>query len=52
MGEQITILDFLPEEEAQKYRPKKSTDWKWSFKNYPKEKNGLKVFSCFSYRKS
>ena len=27
--------------------PKKSTDWKWSFKDYP-EKNGLKVFSCFA----
>lgn len=27
---------------------KESTDWKWSFKDYPKEKNGLKVFSCFA----
>ena len=26
----------------------KSTDWKWSFSDYPKEKNGLKVFSCFA----
>lgn len=27
----------------------KSTDWKWSMaKDYPQEKNGLKVFSCFS----
>lgn len=26
----------------------KSDDWKWSFKDYPQEKNGLKVFSCFS----
>lgn len=26
----------------------KSDDWKWSFSDYPKEKNGLKVFSCFS----
>ena len=25
----------------------KSTDWNWSFKDYPK-KNGLKVFSCFA----
>jgi DNA (cytosine-5)-methyltransferase 1 len=39
---------MLPEEEASKYRPIKSTDWKWSFKDYPKEKNGLKVFSCFA----
>ena len=28
--------------------PKKSTDWKWTFADYPKEKNGLKVFSCFA----
>lgn len=28
--------------------PKPSTDWKWSFKDYPKEKNGLTVFSCFA----
>lgn len=46
--EQTTLLDFLPEEEARAYRPIKSTDWKWSFKDYPKEKNGLKVFSCFA----
>lgn len=27
----------------------KSTDWKWSMANdYPKETNGLKVFSCFA----
>lgn len=28
--------------------PKKSTDWKWTFSDYPKEKNGIKVFSCFA----
>jgi DNA (cytosine-5)-methyltransferase 1 len=28
-------------------KKEKSTDWKWSFKDYP-EKNGLKVFSCFA----
>lgn len=28
--------------------PKKSTDWKWTFADYPKEKNGIKVFSCFA----
>lgn len=28
--------------------PKKSTDWDWSFADYPKQKNGLKVFSCFA----
>ena len=26
----------------------KSTDWKWRFKDYPAEKNGLTVFSFFS----
>lgn len=26
----------------------KSNDWKWKFSDYPKEKNGLKVFSCFA----
>jgi len=25
-----------------------SSDWKWTFSDYPKEKNGLKVFSCFA----
>ena len=25
-----------------------STDWKWRFSDYPKAKNGLKVFSCFA----
>ena len=42
----ITLFDFLPN--AEEFKPKKSTDWKWSFKDYPKEKNGIKVFSCFA----
>lgn len=46
--EEIDLFDFLPEEEAEKYRPIRSTDWKWTFADYPKEKNGLKVFSCFA----
>lgn len=46
--ENLSFFDLLPEEEAEKYKPIKSTDWKWSFKDYPKEKNGLKVFSCFA----
>lgn len=29
------------------FEKEKSTDWKWSFKDYPKP-NGLKVFSCFA----
>lgn len=46
--ENLSIFDFLPAEETKKYKPIKSDDWKWSFYDYPKEKNGLKVFSCFS----
>lgn len=47
--ENLSLFDFLSEEEAAKYKPIKSTDWKWTMANdYPKEKNGLKVFSCFA----
>lgn len=46
--ETMSIFDLLSEDEAEKYKPKKSTDWKWTFADYPKEKNGLKVFSCFA----
>ena len=43
------LFDFLPQEEAVKYKAIKSDDWKWTMANdYPKEKNGLKVFSCFA----
>ena len=45
---EMSIFDLLPEEEAIKHRPLKATDWKWTFADYPKEKNGLKVFSCFA----
>ena len=48
MQETMSIFDLLPEEEAAQYRPKKADDWKWTFADYPKEKNGLKVFSCFA----
>lgn len=44
--EQLAIWDI--DENFDEYKPKKSTDWKWSFKDYPKEKNGIKVFSCFA----
>lgn len=45
----VTLFDFLPEEQAKQYREIKSNDWKWSMANdYPKQKNGLKVFSCFA----
>lgn len=46
--QELSIFDFLPEEEAAQYKPIKSTDWKWTFADYPKDKNGLKVFSCFA----
>ena len=45
---EMSIFDLLPEDEADKYKPLKSTDWKWTFADYPKQKNGLKVFSCFA----
>ena len=45
----FSLFDFLPEEEAKQYRAIKSEDWKQTMANdYPKEKNGLKVFSCFA----
>lgn len=31
----LSIFDFLPPEEAAMFKPQKSTDWKWSFKDYP-----------------
>ena len=48
MLEQSSIFDFLPDDISKQFKPKKSNDWKWSFKDYPNEKNGLKVFSCFA----
>lgn len=45
--DEYSIFDFI--EDGDKYKPIKSTDWKWTMKDdYPKEKNGLKVFSCFA----
>jgi DNA (cytosine-5)-methyltransferase 1 len=44
---QMDIFDLMGDE-GEKFKPIKSTDWKWSFADYPKEKNGLKVFSCFA----
>jgi DNA (cytosine-5)-methyltransferase 1 len=47
--ENLSLFDLLPEEEGEKYKAIKSTDWKWTMaEDYPKEKNGLKVFSCFA----
>ena len=45
---QIDFIDLLGEQ-FEDYKPIKSNDWKWTMANgYPKEKNGLKVFSCFA----
>ena len=44
---QIDMFDILPD--GDEFKAKKATDWKWTMKDdYPKEKNGLKVFSCFA----
>lgn len=43
--EEKTLFDFL---DIESEKQKVSNDWKWTFSDYPKEKNGLKVFSCFS----
>lgn len=46
---QSSLFDLLPENDPMRIAltPLSSTDWKWSFKDYP-PKNGLKVFSCFA----
>ena len=45
---EISMFDLLPDEESARFRPKKSNDWKWTFADYPKQTNGIKVFSCFA----
>ena len=45
---QMSIFDCTNDKEFEKYKKIKSNDWKWSFSDYPKEKNGIKVFSCFA----
>lgn len=49
MNNEQSIFDLLPEDDKMKNHlvREKSTDWKWSFADYP-PKNGLKVFSCFA----
>ena len=44
----LSLFDLFPDDDAKKYKQNKSEDWKWSFEDYPKEKNGLNVFSCFA----
>ena len=45
---QGSLFDFLPDAQAAQFRKLKADDWKWKFSDYPKEKNGIKVFSCFA----
>ena len=46
---QTSIFDFIQTEEGLKYKQIISSDWKWTMANdYPKETNGIKVFSCFA----
>ena len=46
--DQLDLFDLMGEE-GERFKPIKSTDWKWTMADdYPKEKNGLKVFSCFA----
>lgn len=44
--EQTSVFDLVPD--GEKFKQQKSDDWKWTFSDYPQEKNGLKVFSCFA----
>ena len=47
VADNFDIFDFI--EGGEKWKPIKSNDWKWTMADdYPKEKNGLKVFSCFA----
>lgn len=45
--EQIDIFDLMGKS-GEQFKPIVANDYKWSFSDYPKEKNGLKVFSCFA----
>lgn len=44
--EQLDIFGFV--ENSEKYKPIKSSDWKWNMTTDYPPKNGLKVFSCFA----
>ena len=45
--ENFSIFDLCSD--GERFKPIVSTDWKWTMANdYPKDKNGLKVFSCFA----
>lgn len=44
---QQSLFDILGSE-FDYLKEKESDDWYWTLKDYPKDKNGLKVFSCFA----
>ena len=44
---QQSLFDMLGSE-YDYLKTKESNDWNWTLNDYPKEKNGLKVFSCFA----
>ena len=44
---QQTFFDLLGNE-FNHLKTKQSNAWYWHFSDYPKTKNGLKVFSCFA----
>lgn len=47
--QQLSIFDCFDIKNCEKLKSTKSNDWKWSLENdYPKQGNGLKVFSCFA----
>lgn len=48
MENQLSFFDVFPSKETESLKTKESSDWKWKFEDYPKEKNGVKVFSCFA----
>ena len=43
---EFSLFDLLPN--AEEFKPKKATDWKWTMANDYPPKHGLKVFSCFA----
>ena len=40
MMEQMSLFDFI--EDGEKYKPIRSTDWKWKFSDYPEERTESK----------
>lgn len=47
--ENLSIFDLTPG--GEQFKPEKSTDWKWRFSDYPKEKKRIKSFFLFRLRR-